>query len=122
MLYCPLMQVTVKLFGEFREAAGRERVELELPAGATCGEALQRLSQLAPKVGELIFDEAGKLRDHLHVFLNGRNVSTLGGLPFGFPTVTPWPSSPRSAGAEPGGLISYNGLWGKCDERAAAVP
>ena len=80
MLYCSLMQVTVKLFGEFREAAGRERVELELPAGATCGEALQRLSQLAPKVGELIFDEAGKLRDHLHVFLNGRNVSTLGGL------------------------------------------
>jgi len=80
MLYCPTMRVTVKLFGEFREAAGRERLELELPAGATCQEALRRLSELLPEVGGLLFDEAGRLRDHLHVFLNGRNVSTLGGL------------------------------------------
>lgn len=80
MLYCPVVWVTVKLFGEFREAAGRDRVELKLPPNATCEEALRRLSELEPKVGELLFDEAGKLRDHLHVFLNGRNVSTLGGL------------------------------------------
>jgi len=75
-----LMQVTVKLFGEFREAAGRERVELELPSGATCGEALRRLAQLEPKLGELLFGEAGRLRDHLNVFMNGRNVATLRGL------------------------------------------
>jgi len=80
MLYCPVMRVEVKLFGEFREAAGRGRVELELPSEGTCEEALRRLSELEPKVGEFLFDEAGRLRDHLHVFLNGRNVSTLGGL------------------------------------------
>ena len=74
------MKVTVKLFGEFREAAGKDRVELELPPGATCGRALRRLAELEPEVGGLLFGPSGGVRDHLHVFLNGRNVATLRGL------------------------------------------
>ncbi|MCR4392352.1 MAG: MoaD family protein [Candidatus Acetothermia bacterium] len=73
------MRVTVKLFGEFREAAGRERVELELPPGTTCKEALRQLVAQAPPVGALLF-VGDRLRDHLHVFLNGRNVAHLRGL------------------------------------------
>lgn len=74
------MRVTVRLFGEFREAAGRDKVELELPPGASCGQALRQLAKLEPKVGELLFAPSGEIRDHLHVFLNGRNVATLAGL------------------------------------------
>ena len=76
----PMMRVVVKLFGEFREAVGSDRVELELPSGATCDEALRRLAELEPKLRDLLYDQEGKLRDHLHVFLNGRNVATIGGL------------------------------------------
>ncbi|MCD5408206.1 MoaD/ThiS family protein [Candidatus Bipolaricaulota bacterium] len=74
------MKVTVKLFGEFREAVGRDRVELEVPAGTTCGQALRQLAKLEPQVGKLLFTGEGKVRDHLHVFVNGRNVATLQGL------------------------------------------
>ena len=74
------MRVTVKLFSEFREAAGRDQVELELPPGTSCGQALRRLAELEPEVGALLFTGEGKLRDHLHVFVNGRNVATLHGL------------------------------------------
>jgi len=74
------MRVTVKLFGEFREAAGRDKVELELPPGSSCGQALRELAKLEPEVGRILFTGAGQLRDHLHVFINGRNVATLQGL------------------------------------------
>ena len=74
------MRVTVKLFGEFREAVGKDRVDLELSSGATCGQALRRLAELEPEVGALLFTGEGRLRDHLHVFINGRNVASLNGL------------------------------------------
>ncbi len=73
------MTVTVKLFGEFRAAVGRERLELDLPEGASCGEALRRLADRDPALGPLLF-AGGELRDHLHVFVNGRNVAHLRGL------------------------------------------
>ncbi|MEN3009464.1 MAG: ubiquitin-like small modifier protein 1 [Candidatus Bipolaricaulaceae bacterium] len=73
------MRVQVKLFGEFREAVGREAVALELPAGADCLQALRALAAHHPALAPLLF--AGeRLKDHLHVFLNGQNVNNLGGL------------------------------------------
>lgn len=73
------MTVTVKLFGEFRAAAGADRLELDLPEGATCGEALRILAEREPALGRLLFVR-DELRDHLHVFVNGRNAAHLGGL------------------------------------------
>jgi len=73
------MQVLVKLFAEFREAAGRDKQSLELPDGATVDEALRKLAEDAPALAEHMFAD-GRLRDHLHVFVNGRNVGTTGGL------------------------------------------
>ncbi|MFO8034751.1 MAG: ubiquitin-like small modifier protein 1 [Candidatus Bipolaricaulota bacterium] len=75
----PMMQVLVKLFAEFREAAGRDKEALELAEGATVGQALEELSKRIPSLAELMFAE-GRLRDHLHVFVNGCNVATSGGL------------------------------------------
>ena len=73
------MRVKVRLFGEFREAAGKETVELELPVEADCEAALRELVRVEPKLSNLLFSEGG-LRDHLHVFLNGENVSHREGL------------------------------------------
>ncbi|MFN3346374.1 MAG: ubiquitin-like small modifier protein 1 [Candidatus Bipolaricaulaceae bacterium] len=73
------MRVHVKLFGEFREAAGTDTVTLDLPEDADCLRALKTLSQGYPRLGSLIFS-GGELRDHLHVFLNGQNVNNLQGL------------------------------------------
>ncbi|HLM51220.1 MAG TPA: molybdenum cofactor biosynthesis protein MoaE [Solirubrobacteraceae bacterium] len=41
------MLVTVRLFAQLRDRAGRREVELELPAGARVGDALERLSDVA---------------------------------------------------------------------------
>jgi molybdopterin synthase catalytic subunit len=47
------MTVTVRLFAILRERAGRDSVEIELPEGATVGDAFERLAA-APGLGELI--------------------------------------------------------------------
>lgn len=76
------MHVLVKLFAEFREAAGQDRQSLELPDGATVKDALRELAHREPALSELMFSD-GRLHDHLHVFVNGRNVGTTGGLESG---------------------------------------
>lgn len=73
------MRVEVRLFGEFREAAGRPTVILDLAPGATYGEALDALLKLEPKLAALLFS-GERLRDHLHLFVNGQNVSHREGL------------------------------------------
>ncbi|HEY2055945.1 MAG TPA: molybdenum cofactor biosynthesis protein MoaE [Solirubrobacterales bacterium] len=47
------MTVTVRLFAILRERAGRDSVEIELPEGATVGDAFVRLAA-APGLGELV--------------------------------------------------------------------
>lgn len=47
------MTVTVRLFAILRERAGRDSVEIELPEGATVGDAFARLAD-APGLGELV--------------------------------------------------------------------
>lgn len=74
-----MIRVQVKLFGEFREAIGKDEVVLELSAGVDCLRALRELVAQYPAVGPLLF--AGEtVKDHLHVFVNGQNVNHLAGL------------------------------------------
>ncbi len=47
------MTVHVRLFAILRERAGRDSVEIELPEGATVGDAFERLAA-APGLGELV--------------------------------------------------------------------
>ncbi len=47
------MTVTVRLFAILRERAGRDSVEIELPADATVADAFERLTA-APGLGELV--------------------------------------------------------------------
>jgi MoaE-MoaD fusion protein len=47
------MTVSVRLFAILRERAGRDSVEIELPEGATVGDAFERLAE-TPGLGELV--------------------------------------------------------------------
>ncbi len=47
------MKVSVRLFAILRERAGSDRVELELPAGATVADALEALAQV-PALGGVL--------------------------------------------------------------------
>ncbi|MBS1678142.1 MAG: molybdenum cofactor biosynthesis protein MoaE [Actinobacteria bacterium] len=47
------MTVSVRLFAILRERAGRDSIEIELPEGATVGDAFERLAA-APGLGELV--------------------------------------------------------------------
>jgi molybdopterin synthase sulfur carrier subunit len=71
--------IVVKLFGEFRAAVGHDRVDLELAERSTCGQALREIAMRNGALRDLLF-EREEFRDHLQVFLNGRNVAHLQGL------------------------------------------
>ncbi|WP_456329971.1 ubiquitin-like small modifier protein 1 [Archaeoglobus sp.] len=60
----------VKLFANFREAAGVKEVEVE---ASSVGELLENLVKKFPKL-ESLFYEKGRLRDYVNVMVNGRNV------------------------------------------------
>lgn len=46
-LIVPLMRVTVRLFAVLRQRAGSDRIELDLPTGASVGDALAQLDHLS---------------------------------------------------------------------------
>jgi molybdopterin converting factor small subunit len=48
------MKVSVRLFAAARQAAGRDRIELELAGGGTVGELRRRLAEELPEVAGLI--------------------------------------------------------------------
>ena len=66
-------QVTVRLFGSIRAAAGREGEELELPSDCVVYEFLRLLSDIyGSKFKDEIFQQVGDgLRDDLTVSING---------------------------------------------------
>lgn len=54
--------------------------ELVEAAGSTIGEILQSLDQQFPGLGERIFDEQGKVRRFVNVFLNDEDIRFLDNL------------------------------------------
>jgi molybdopterin synthase sulfur carrier subunit len=63
-----------KLFANLAEAAGDRAPVVEVPdAGGepTVGEALDALVAAYPDLEPLVFDEEGRLRDHINVVRNG---------------------------------------------------
>uniref|UniRef100_A0A7C3RDI7 MoaD family protein n=1 Tax=Archaeoglobus fulgidus TaxID=2234 RepID=A0A7C3RDI7_ARCFL len=62
--------VRVKLFANFREAAGVREVKVE---ASNVGELLEKLTKMFPKL-EMLFYEKGVLRDYVNVMVNGRNI------------------------------------------------
>mgnify|MGYP001571652632 CR=1 FL=1 len=48
------MKVTIFLFALYREKAGRNRLEVDLPEGATAGDAVRRVARDVPPLGPLL--------------------------------------------------------------------
>ncbi|MCP2342317.1 ubiquitin-like small modifier protein 1 [Actinomadura rupiterrae] len=74
------MKVTVRLPGALRDIAGAPAaVPLDLPPGATVGDALAALAGALPAVGRRVRDETGALRPHVNVFVGSDNIRDLAG-------------------------------------------
>ncbi len=56
-----------------------QQTEVSLP-GATVGEVLLELVQQYPKIQTHLFDNAGKVRRHINLFINTENIRDLNGL------------------------------------------
>lgn len=69
-----------KLFADLAEVAGDRQVEVDLPAGATVGDAFEALLDDRPALRERVLDEDGRLRDHINLLRNGTNVHNLDGM------------------------------------------
>ena len=63
-----------RLFADLAETAGDKRVTVDVPAGATVGDALDALLDDRPALRERVLDDAGDLHHHVNVLRNGENV------------------------------------------------
>lgn len=74
------MEVQLRLHGVLAEqTGGRRRLSMVLPVGATVGDLLDRLAVEHPGVERRIRDETGAVRPHVHVFVDARQLRSLGG-------------------------------------------
>jgi molybdopterin synthase sulfur carrier subunit len=62
-----------RLFADLAETAGDRHVEVDVPADATVGDALDALLADRPALRERVLDDAGDLHHHVNVLRNGEN-------------------------------------------------
>ncbi|MEM3519090.1 MAG: ubiquitin-like small modifier protein 1 [Candidatus Hadarchaeales archaeon] len=75
------MGITVRLFANFREAAGTG--QLEIPGAKTVGELLDILvEKFGENFSKLLYEEPGtkKLRTATNIFVNGQAIAVMNGL------------------------------------------
>jgi molybdopterin synthase sulfur carrier subunit len=70
------MEIEWRLFADLKERAGDGRVTVELDEGATVGAALSALVEARPGLDGRVFDDEGRVYDHVNVLKNGENVAT----------------------------------------------
>lgn len=73
------MNVTVRLFADFRELLGKELM-LSIPEGETVGELLHTLGRRNAAFLAKILDEQGQVRTYINILKNGRNINSFSGL------------------------------------------
>lgn len=67
----------VSFYATLRQIVGGKTVEVEIAEGSTLRQLLQDLVARFPKLRAELFDENENLYGHVHVFVNGRDVSFL---------------------------------------------
>ena len=65
------------LYATFRLLAGAKTFKLDLPDGTTVRQAVNALVEAQPVLRPHWLDEAGELRAHVHVFVNGEDVQNM---------------------------------------------
>lgn len=75
------MEITVKLYGIFKEHAGTESIKVKISEEETVDTLLLKLSRRYPKVVEDVLDPTtGDLRENCNILLNGRRIQQIRGI------------------------------------------
>jgi molybdopterin synthase sulfur carrier subunit len=69
--------VKVRFYATLRQVVGSKSIDLPLRAGATVRELLEAVIARYPEMRASLFDAAGHLYGHVHVFINGRDAPYL---------------------------------------------
>ncbi|MBI4674702.1 MAG: MoaD family protein [Chloroflexi bacterium] len=67
----------INFYATLRAAADGKIVHIDLPPPASVNTVLRRVTELKPKLERELWDEQGKLRDYIKVFVNGRELAYL---------------------------------------------
>jgi molybdopterin synthase sulfur carrier subunit len=70
----------VRIFGTLRQFIGAKKVEVEVEAGDTVRNMLEKLTAEYPALRERVLDDDGKLQSSINVLVNGRSIKFLDGL------------------------------------------
>lgn len=65
--------MNVHFYANFRQICGGKTAQFDLPENATLQALLNAIIQRFPKLAPLVWDEAGQLLPHVHVFVNGHD-------------------------------------------------
>ncbi len=66
------------LYATFRLLAGQKMFVLDLPAGTTVYQAVHALVDHCPVLRPHWLDSSGAIHAHVHIFVNGQDINTLG--------------------------------------------
>lgn len=67
----------VNFYATLRQITGTKTVDFPLEEGATIGKLVETMVNQFPQLGEELLNPDGELYGHVHVFINGRDVSLL---------------------------------------------
>lgn len=67
----------VNFFATLRQIVGKKTVEFELAESATVRQLLDLIVETYPPMRAELLDEQGNLYQHVHLFVNGRDVPYL---------------------------------------------
>jgi molybdopterin synthase sulfur carrier subunit len=67
----------VNFYSTLREIVGDKTVEFDLPAGITVFQLVEEIIRQYPLMERELVDNEGNLYQHVHVFVNGRDVPFL---------------------------------------------
>ncbi len=67
----------IHFYAMLRAAADGKTVQVDITPPATVNAVLRRATEVKPKLAPELWDEQGKLREHIKVFINGRELAHL---------------------------------------------
>jgi molybdopterin synthase sulfur carrier subunit len=70
----------VRIFATLRSLVGAKEVEVDVEAGDTVRNMLDKLTAEYPALRKRVLDDEGNLQSSINVFVNGRNIKFLDGL------------------------------------------
>jgi molybdopterin synthase sulfur carrier subunit len=69
--------MNVNFYATLRQVVGAKSVDFDLAAGATIAQLLGEMIRSYPALRQELLNEQGQLYRHVHIFVNGRDVSFL---------------------------------------------